>query len=45
MVNDVKSKKCLMNEDPIQDTVKNIWFKDDVVDETVKSFVKTSERS
>lgn len=34
-----------MNEDPIQDTVKNIWFKDDIVDETVKSFVKTSERS
>lgn len=45
MVNDVKSKKCLMNEEPIQDTIKNICFKDDVVDETVKSCVKSSERS
>lgn len=34
-----------MSEDAIQDTVKKTWFKDDVVDETVKSIVKTSETS
>ena len=45
MVNDVEIKKYLMSEDTIQDTVKKIWFKDDVMDETVKSFVKTSEKS
>lgn len=44
MVNDVKIKKRLMSKDQIQGT-KKIWFKDEVVGKTVKSFVKTSERS
>lgn len=30
----MKVKKCLMSEDPIQDPVKKIWFKDVAMDET-----------